>query len=68
MGFFAHPELSEENHALHGSYASGNYGLLDLIKGLQWIKQNIAAFGTHGVKGDASGATLRQCRSTGSHG
>jgi para-nitrobenzyl esterase len=45
MGFFAHPELSEENRALHGAAASGNYGLLDLVSGLQWVKQNIAAFG-----------------------
>jgi para-nitrobenzyl esterase len=45
MGFMAHPELSAENLAMHGSSASGNYGLLDLITGLQWIKQNIAAFG-----------------------
>lgn len=45
MGFFAHPELSEENRTMHGSYASGNYGLLDLVTGLQWIKQNIAAMG-----------------------
>ncbi len=45
MGFMAHPELSEENRAMHGAAASGNYGLLDLVSGLQWVKQNIAAFG-----------------------
>lgn len=45
MGFLAHPALSAENQALHGSAASGNYGLLDLVSGLQWIQENIAAFG-----------------------
>jgi para-nitrobenzyl esterase len=45
MGFMAHPELSEENRALHGAAASGNYGLLDLISGLEWVQRNIAAFG-----------------------
>ena len=41
LGFFAHPELSAESP----SHTSGNYGLLDMIDGLQWISRNIAAFG-----------------------
>jgi para-nitrobenzyl esterase len=41
FGFLAHPELSAENP----NHVSGNYGLLDMIAGLEWIQKNIAAFG-----------------------
>jgi len=41
FGFMAHPELSAESDLK----TSGNYGILDQIAALKWVKQNIAAFG-----------------------
>jgi para-nitrobenzyl esterase len=41
LGFLAHPDLSAESR----NHVSGNYGLLDMIAGLQWVRKNIGAFG-----------------------
>jgi len=41
LGFFALPDLTAESP----HHASGNYGLMDMITALQWVKKNIAAFG-----------------------
>jgi para-nitrobenzyl esterase len=49
FGWFAHPELTKES--LH--HASGNYGSLDQLAGIQWVKNNIGQFG-----GDPSTITI----------
>jgi len=41
IGYMAHPALTAESE--HN--ASGNYGTLDLIAALEWVQNNIAAFG-----------------------
>ncbi|MBR0355744.1 MAG: carboxylesterase family protein [Oscillospiraceae bacterium] len=40
LGFFAHPELTQE-----AGGTSGNYALYDMRKACQWVKENIAQFG-----------------------
>ena len=50
FGFFAHPALSAESE----NKVSGNYGILDMIAALKWVKGNIAAFG-----GDPDNVTIQ---------
>ena len=49
LGFLAHPELTSES----GHNASGNWGTLDQIAALEWVRKNIAGFG-----GDPGNVTI----------
>lgn len=55
LGFLAHPALTKE------ADASGNYGFMDQVAALEWVKRNISAFGGNPnqvtIFGESAGGT-----------
>lgn len=49
FGFLAHPDLTRES----ATGTSGNYGLMDMVQALRWVRRNIARFG-----GDPDNVTI----------
>ena len=50
MGFFTHPELKQESST---GESCGNYGLMDHVRAMEWIKNNGSFFG-----GDPNNITI----------
>lgn len=57
FGFLAHPDLTKDSPLK----SSGNYGLLDMIEAMKWVKANAAKFGGDPnnimIAGQSAGAT-----------
>lgn len=52
FGYLAHPALEDKQDGIKGA-STGNYGLLDQLKALQWVQANIDNF-----SGDAANVTI----------